>query len=211
MYVEGLGVKVDVPRGLELLAKQEKEKLPDAFNELGKLYRNEKSGVTDKAKAAEYFRQGAALGQREAAQALAMMLHTGDGIPRDLPQAIQYYELAIKSGYLDSMNNLAEIYRQGEDGIPRNIDRAVSLLRSAAQMGHTFAMVNLGNYYENNPAADKPEFLPLAYYLLASKYGESEATVGLARVKAKAPPEVLAAAQTFVTKWSPGQAMPEES
>jgi hypothetical protein len=33
----------------------------------------------------------------------------------------------------------------------------------------------------------------------------------LARVKAKAPPEVLAAAQTFVTKWSPGQAMPEES
>ncbi len=211
MYVEGLGVKVDVPRGLKMLAQQEKERLPDAFNELGKLYRNDSSGMTDKAKAAAYFRQGAALGQREAAQALAMMLHTGEGIPRDLPQAIQYYELAIKSGYTDSMNNLAEIYRQGEHGIPRNIDKAISLLRGAAQMGHTFAMVNLAGYYENNPPADKPEFLPLAYYLLANKYGEREANEGMARVKAKAAPEVLAAAQSFVSKWKPGQAMPEDS
>jgi len=210
MYVEGIGVKADVPRGMALLAQQEREKLPDAFNELGKLYRSESSGMTDKRKAAEYFRQGAQLGQREAAQALAVMLHTGEGIARDLPQAIHYYELAVKSGNPDAMNNLAEIYRQGEDGVPRDIDKAVALLRGAAQMGHTFAMVNLAGFYENHPPAEKPELLPLAYYLLASKYGEREASAGLERMKAKAAEEVQAAAQQFVSKWKPGQAMPEE-
>jgi TPR repeat protein len=211
MYVEGLGVRADVPRGLALLAKQEKEKLPDAYNELGNLYRSEKSGMTDKAKAAEYFRHGAELGQREAAKSLAVMLHTAEGIPRDLPQAIRYYELAVKSGYPDAMNNLAEIYRQGQGEIPRDIDKAITLLRRAAQMGHTFAMVNLADYYEFNPPAEKADFLPLVYYLLASKYGEHEAKDGLARMKAKADPKVLAVAQTFVSNWKPGQAMPEET
>ena len=90
------------------------------------------------------------------------MLHTGEGIPQDLPQAIHYYEIAAKSGHPRAMNNLAEIYRQGEGNTPRNIDKAITLLRKAAQMGQPSAMLNLADYYENNPPAEKADFLPLA-------------------------------------------------
>jgi TPR repeat protein len=210
MYVQGFGVAADVPRGMALLAEQEREKLPDVFNELGIIYRSEKSGMTDKAKAAEYFKRGAELGQREAAQSLAVMLHTGEGVPVDLKQAIHYYELAVKSGFPDAMNNLAEIYQHGEGGISPNPGKAITLQRRAAQLGYSLAMLNLAGYYENNPAAAKADFLSLSYYLIANQYGELEAKEGLARMKAKVDATVLNAAQTFASSWKPGKAMPEE-
>ena len=139
-----------------------------------------------------------------------MMLHTGDGIARNLPEAVRYYEMAIKAGYPRAMNNLANMYENGEGG-PKDFDKAMSLYRRAAQMGHSSAMLNLAEIYETSPLVKKSVFLPLAYYMLASKYGSPEADEGLKRLKASSDPATIEKAQTYASAWKPGKAMPEET
>jgi TPR repeat protein/transglutaminase-like putative cysteine protease len=210
MYVEGLGVRADVPKGMEMLARMEKKGLPEAYYHLGLIYRNDAVGMTDKARAADYFRRGAERGQRQAAESLAVMLHTGDGIARNLPEAVRYYEMAVKAGYPRAMNNLANMYENGQ-GVPIDFDKAMSLYRRAAQMGHSSAMLNLAEIYETSPLVKKSAYLPLAYYMLASKYGAPQADEGLNRVKASSDSATIEKAQTYVATWKPGKAMPEET
>jgi TPR repeat protein len=210
MYAEGLGVTADVPKGLALLATMEKKNLPDAFYQLGHVYRSELAGVTDKAKAAAYFRRGADLGQRDAAESLAIMLHTGDGIARDLPEAARYYEMAARAGYPRSLNNLADMVEKGQ-GMPQDLAKAMGLYRRSAQLGHPSAMLNLAELYETTPALATTIFVPLAYYMLAGKLGQREGDEGAHRLKTGADTATIEKAQTYVTAWRPGKALPEDS
>jgi TPR repeat protein len=208
--LEGLGASTDLPKQWEVLAKLEQKGEPDALYQLGMIYRNTLAGVSDKAKAADYFRRGADLGQREAAEALAVMLHTGDGIARNPLEAARYYAIAVRAGYPRAMNNLANMYEKGE-GVALSLDKAMDLYRQAAQLGHPTAMLNLAELYENYPPAGKGAFLPLAYYMLATKYGLQDANEGLARLRASADAATVDKAQTYSTAWKPGKAMPEET
>jgi TPR repeat protein/transglutaminase-like putative cysteine protease len=210
MYVEGLGVDVNVSKGLGMLADLEKRGIPDAFYQLGRIYRSDTGGMTDKVKAAEYFRRGAEKGQREAAEALAVMLHTGEGIRCDLSSAATYYEEAVKSGFPRAMNNLADMYEKG-NGVEQNLSKAMDLYRRAAQIGHPSAMLNLAEIYEASQQGKNRPFLPLAYYMLANKFGLADANEGLGRVKSIADPATIEKAHSFVSTWKPGKAMPEES
>lgn len=210
MYVEGWGVDVDVSRGMEILAKQEADNVPDAYFQVGNVYRGATAGMTNKAKAADHFRRGAEMGQREAAEALAVMLHTGEGIAANLPEAMRYYTMAAQSGYPRAMNNLASMYEKGEVA-PPDIDKAINLYRGAAQMGHASAMLNLAELYETGPLAKKDVFIPLAYYMLASQYGLQDADEGLQRLKGQCDQATVEKAQLYVSSWKPGSAMPEET
>lgn len=210
MYVEGIGVRANVRKGLDLLDQLERKGLPEAYYQLGVVYRSDTAGLTDKKKAAEYFHKGAEAGQREAAEALAVMLHVGEGIPRDLPKAVQYYEQAVQAGYPRAMNNLAAMYEGGE-GAPRNMDKARQLYRRAAQLGHPSAMLNLAELYEAEIEAKKNAFLPLAYVMLANRYGEKDAGAALERLSARADKASLEKARDYSAAWKPGKAMPEES
>lgn len=206
LYVQGLGVSQDVSKGMKILARLENEKFPDAYYQLGLIYQSNAGGMMDKARAASYFRRGAELDQREAAEALAVMLHAGDGIAQNLPEAVRYYREAVKSGYPRAMNNLAAMIEKGE-GTPADVTQAMDLYRRAAQMGHPLAMLNLAEFHE----AKKEKFVPLAYYMLASKYGLHDAAEGLQRMKQQAAAETLEKAQGYIAAWKPGDAMPEES
>lgn len=206
MYVQGLGGKQNIAKGMGILARLEKEKFPDAYYQLGLIYQSDAGGMRDQAKAADYFRRGAELDQRQAAEALAVMLHAGDGVAKNLPEAVRYYRQAIKSGYPRAMNNLAAMTESGE-GTPADVAQAMELYRRAAQMGHALAMLNLAQFHEEK----KEEFAPLAYYMLASKYGLHDADEGLQRMKRLAAPAMLEKAQAYVAAWKPGSAMPEES
>ncbi|MDL2357659.1 MAG: hypothetical protein QFF03_20585 [Pseudomonadota bacterium] len=54
-------------------------------------------------------------------------------------------------------------------------------------------------------------FLPLAYCMLAGKYGLRDADEGLQRLKLRADAASIEQARTVVAAWKPGQAMPAES
>lgn len=79
--------------------------------------------------------------------------------------------------------------------------------RGPADVTQAMAMLNLAQFHEEK----KKEFAPLAYYMLASKYGLHDADEGLQRMKRLAAPAMLEKAQAYVAAWKPGSAMPEES
>lgn len=155
-----------------------------------------------------YYRHGAQAGQREAAEALALMLHTGDGIPVDLPEAVRYYEMAVQAGRPRAMNNLANMYEEGK-GVPKDPARTMTLYRDAARLGHPIAMLNIAELYENGAA--KEAYLPLVYYMLADRFGQAEAQAAVQRLTAKADPAAVEKARAYTLAWKPGSAMPEES
>ena len=210
MYAEGVGVKADLAKGLALLEKMEKLDVPDASYYLGHVYANPAAGLNDKAKAAAHFRRGAAAGQRQAAEALAVMLHTGDGIAVDLPEAVRYYDMAVQSGFPRAMNNLAAMYEEGK-GVPKNAGKAMDLYRDAARLGHATAMLSLAELYEQETRDAKQAGLPLMYYMLAAKYGQAEAQSGVQRLSAGNDPAAVEKARAYTLAWKPGKALPEES
>lgn len=209
MYVEGLGVKADAAKGMSLLNRLEQAGHPDAYYQLGLLYRSETSGVTDKAKAARYFRLGAEKGQLEAAEMFAVMLHMGEGIARNLTEAARYYQIAVAAGRPRAMNNLADMYEKGQ-GVDKDLNRSLDLYRQAAQLGSIPAMMNLAELHEQNAAGTTSRFIPLAYYMLAARFGMREADEGVQRLKTKTDPETIEKAQKFAASWKPGKAMPEQ-
>jgi TPR repeat protein len=59
----------------------------------------------------------------------ATAYHRGDGVGRDVHEAIRLYELAAGCGHSESCFALSEIYRTGEDDIPRNPARSILYAR----------------------------------------------------------------------------------
>jgi TPR repeat protein len=149
---------------------------------------------------------------RGSAEALALMLHTGDGIPINLPEAVRYYEMAVQSGFPRAMNNLANMYEEGQ-GVAKDSGKTMELYRNAARLGHSIAMLNLAELYENKlPAgAANTRYMTLVYYMLANKYGQADAQAGVQRLSAASDAAVLEKARAYTLAWKPGQALPEES
>jgi TPR repeat protein/transglutaminase-like putative cysteine protease len=210
MYAEGRGVARNTAKGLALLAKLEAEQQLDGLYELGQVYRSEASEVTDKVKAAAYFRQAAGRGHLDAAEALAVMLHTGEGIPVNLAEAARYYEMAIEAGKPRALNNLAVMYEEGT-GVAKNPGHARELYRRAARLGHMPAMLSMGEVYEADAGTANAGFAALAYFMLADRLGLHDAREGIVRMKQRVDAATIARATKFVTEWKPGMALPEES
>jgi hypothetical protein len=86
----------------------------------------------------------------------------------------------------------------------------MSLFQSASRVGHPMAMLSLAEIYESSQQSNDNFLLPLAYYMLAARFGEEEASAGIARVKARADQSIVDKAQAYSVAWKPGKAMPEE-
>lgn len=59
------------------------------------------------------------------ANTLGDMLHTGFGAPKNIRQAIIWYEVAAKAGHAGAQNSLGDIYYNGDgDGVEQNYNLA---------------------------------------------------------------------------------------
>lgn len=158
--------------GLGHLRRAAKAGLPSAVYHLAKCYDDGWGpagcpvvalGLTpDKRKAARLYEKAAKLGHRQAMNDLGVMHHAGDGLPRNLEEAVHWYEA---SGTPQSLNALGCVYVQGGPTVPRDDGRAGDLFRRAAEMGSLVARSNLAT----------PRWLlrallvvgPFAWYVLA--------------------------------------------
>lgn len=95
------------------------------------------------AEAATLWRDAAEAGDAHAALLLAQMLDTGDGVPRDVQEALRWYEIAAAAGLADAAFNAAAILDQRG----RPSDAALHYARAAAA-GHPRAQFVLGTLYE---------------------------------------------------------------
>ncbi|MEK9685529.1 MAG: tetratricopeptide repeat protein [Rhodospirillaceae bacterium] len=78
---------------------------------------------------------------------LAMMHRLGLGVPKDLTEAVKWYQLAAANGDVRSQYTLGTLYQFPKHGLISDYKKAISFYRSAAKQGHSNAQRNLGIMY----------------------------------------------------------------
>lgn len=115
----------------------------------------------------------------------------GQGVEKDIGQAIHWYRMAAEKGFSRAQANLAAIYLQGDEGIPVNYEEAHKWFAAAAVQNLAVAQYNLGLMYELGLGIEKNEPRALGWYNLAAKAGQPEAIERLSQlVKTTEPPLV---------------------
>ena len=79
-------------------------------------------------------REAAEQGDAAAQFALGGQYATGDGVPQDMAQAVEWWRRAARTGHVLAELNLATAYQTGV-GVPRNGATAVAWYRRAADQG----------------------------------------------------------------------------
>ena len=85
-------------------------------------------------------------GYAKAQAALAWMYHTGNGVTKDLPKAVEWYKKAAAQGHAIAQNNLAVMYENGL-GTAVNKKAAANWYRESADSGYSYAQYNMGRIY----------------------------------------------------------------
>ncbi len=120
-------------------------------------------------------------GCAEAQALLAEMYRYGNGVERDLQEALKWYKAAAEKGEMDAQYCLADMYYFGRDGVEKDLQEALKWYRAAAESGNRSAIYTLGHMYyygdgveqDYNQAYywfDKDGFRELPYYICADMY-----------------------------------------
>lgn len=92
----------------------------------------------------------------------------------DLAQVFSYYELAAMSGVADAMNNLADMYLNGE-GVNVNEREAYRWFTAAAELGVAEAKFTLGIMHEQGISTEMNEHEAFLFYEQSAQAGYEEA------------------------------------
>ena len=96
-------------------------------------------------------RRAAQLGSAPGENGLATLYLVGQGVPKNIDEAVKWFGKAAAQGDPQALNNLATLYFNG-DGVAQDRPKAVALLRQAAAQGNAEAKNNLNTIYQQFPA-----------------------------------------------------------
>ena len=120
-------------------------------------------------------RQGAMRGDPAAQLEIAARFATGQGVERDLKQALQWYGRAATQGLATAQYRLAALYERGL-GTTQDIERARVWYARAAEQGNIKAMHNLAVI-----GAARSDYATAAkWFTLAADFGLTDSQVNLA-------------------------------
>lgn len=223
----------DFSTALNELAPLAKEGNPDALNMLGQIYERGLSVSPDIEKAKQYYDRGAAKGhipsvnslralnnkafmlelksvkakadnnESHAQNRLGEMYEFGQGVDRDLNQAVLWYQKAANQGLIVAQHNMGRSYNFGT-GVAQNYSNAEVWYLKAAEQGHTDAMFFLGTLYSNkhgNETAVDQNITAYAWMHNAAELGNQTAVAIERRLKMKLDEAQLKIAQNLATKY----------
>ncbi|KMT07691.1 hypothetical protein BVRB_6g148140 [Beta vulgaris subsp. vulgaris] len=121
--------------------------------------------------AVKWLLQSASAGHVRAQYQLALCLHHGRGIDRNLPEAAKWYLKAAERGYVRAMYNVSLCYSVGE-GFAKNHPQAKKWMKRAADHGHSKAQFEHGLNLFSEGELSKA----VVYLEIASRAGESGAS-----------------------------------
>ena len=104
-----------------------------------------------------------AKGDARSQYAMGVMAENGFGMPKNYPQAAQWYLMAAKQGNTDAQYNLGAMYEHGV-GMPPNYAQAARWYLPAAESGDIDALSNLGVLYESGKGVKQDKILAMALY-----------------------------------------------
>ena len=120
----------------------------------------------------------AGAGDTNAQFSLGAMYENGEGVPKDVAQAVSWYRRAAEQGVASAQNNLGAMYYRG-DGVPKDAAQAVSWFRKAAEQGNAHAQFSLGAAYESGEGVPKDAAEAVSWYRKAAEQGDSGAQSNL--------------------------------
>lgn len=113
---------------------------------------------------------------------LGRMYQNGWGVPRNIPQAVSYFQAADDSFYLPASAQLGKILLRGGDGVGANPVQAVHLLKKAALAGDSDAAFELGNASIAGLGGDVDFNHAFGFYLIAALKGNQKAQFQLSQM-----------------------------
>lgn len=89
-----------------------------------------------------WFFRAAEQGYADAQFNLGLMYANGEGVEKDMAQAVELFKKAAEQGHVDAQNNLGAMYFTGE-GVDRDEKKAIEWFEKAAVQGNEEAQANL--------------------------------------------------------------------
>lgn len=124
------------------------------------------------------WREGAAAGNAASQHGLGLMALDGDGMPRSLEQARQWFQQAADQGYVESQTLLALMMLYGEGG-EKDSAKGWQLLNAAAAKGDARAQYELGRRYRWGDGIKQDYVQALQWLQKAADQGQAEAMAQL--------------------------------
>ncbi len=112
MYREGLGVRQDLDRAVELFTISANEGYPSAQFTLGALYRAGEGVETDYSMAMKWFQKAARQGEVDSQNNLGTMFEAGRGTRSSQVTALMWYEVAATNGSRRAGDNYKRLKRK---------------------------------------------------------------------------------------------------
>lgn len=173
---------------------------PAALNLLGMMYEQGKGVPVDTARAVDYYRRGAKLGDVYAQFNLAASYNTGVGVPMNYRAAVKWYRRAADQGASFAQYSLATMYEDGY-GVEKDFSQAAYWYQLAAENGSMQAQNNLAWLYERGQGVEKNLITAYAWLDTALSQGLDSAESERERVARKLTKEEFAKAQRLAEKF----------
>jgi TPR repeat protein len=152
-------------------------------------------------------RQQAMRGDGEAQYRLGIMSHTGEGVPQNETDAVQWLLRAAIQGHPEAQRLLGRLYLAGQ-GVPRNEAEAVYWYRRAADQGDPEFQWQLGLKYLHGLGVPPDVVQAYLWLSLAAAHlppgkPRDHATRACNRAAQQMTPAQWARAHALVSQWQP--------
>ena len=111
-------------------------------------------------------------GNAEAQTRLGTFLLNGNGVTKNIEEAIKWYQKAVEQGNAEAQAYLGVCYQNG-NGVAQSHSKAVELYRKAAEQGNTIGQNNLGLCYDNGLGVEQSYTEAVKWYRKAAEQGEA--------------------------------------
>jgi len=105
---------------------------------------------------------------------LYFMYRYGEGVLKNVAQAMWWLRKAAEAGDAVAQSYLGEIYQSG-DGVPKDRVEAVKWYRMAAEQGHVYSQTQLGFMYYSGDGVPKDLIQAHVWFNIAGAKGNEEA------------------------------------
>lgn len=137
-YAEGTEVRRNEKKAFRWYLAAAEQGSAEAQTQAGRCYLDGKGVAKDGQKAIEWLRKAAAQGNGEACYGLAHCYEYGYeygyAVELDYKEAMRYYRIAAKGGYLDAYFGIGKLYQFGK-GVNKDLDAALSWYERGAEKG----------------------------------------------------------------------------
>ena len=147
----------------------------------------------------------AAPGEARAQASLALAYLNGQGVSKDMAQALKWAEKSARQGDVEGQYTLASMYLAGR-GTLQNFQAAFEWFDKAARQNHAEAQYRLGAMYRSGHGVALDKAKAYVWFSLAAAQGHQRAAEDRDSLLNALPPEEIALAQREAQAWRPSAA-----